>query len=77
MHAGLLMDLAAKMPELIALRDSLYSDEFKAMIQEVTGCGELSDNVDCATNLHTTGCHLLCHDDVIGTRKVSYFVYTL
>ena len=26
--------------------------------------------VDCATNLHTQGCHLLCHDDVIGTRKV-------
>ena len=26
--------------------------------------GELNDNVDCATNLHTTGCHLLCHDDV-------------
>ena len=53
-----------KMPHLIALRESLYSDEFKAMIQEVTGCGELNDNVDCATNLHTTGCHLLCHDDV-------------
>lgn len=61
---GVLMELAAKMPQLIALRDSLYSDEFKAMIQEVTGCGELNDNVDCATNLHTTGCHLLCHDDV-------------
>lgn len=72
---GNLMELAAKMPQLIALRDSLYSDEFKAMIQEVTGCGELSDNVDCATNLHTTGCHLLCHDDVIGTRKVSFIIY--
>lgn len=56
---GVLMELAAKMPQLIALRDSLYSDDFKAMIQEVTGCGELSDTVDCATNLHTTGCHLL------------------
>ena len=22
-----------------------------------------------------TGCHLLCHDDVIGTRRVSYIVY--
>mgnify|MGYP001192178083 CR=1 FL=1 len=39
---GVLMELAAKMPQLIALRDSLYSDEFKAMIQEVTGCGELT-----------------------------------
>ena len=72
---GVLMDLAAKMPNLIALRDSLYSEDFKNMIKEVTGCGELNDNVDCATNLHTTGCHLLCHDDVIGTRKVSYIIY--
>ena len=31
--------------------------------------------MDCATNLHTTGCHLLCHDDVIGTRKVSFIIY--
>ena len=31
--------------------------------------------VDCATNLHTQGCHLLVHDDVIGTRKVSYIIY--
>ena len=22
-----------------------------------------------------TGCHLLCHDDVIGTRRVSYIIY--
>jgi Rps23 Pro-64 3,4-dihydroxylase Tpa1-like proline 4-hydroxylase len=72
---GVLVELAEKMPQLIALRDSLYSDEFKAMIQEVTGCGELGDHVDCATNLHTTGCHLLCHDDVIGTRKVSFIIY--
>lgn len=72
---GVLMELAEKMPQLIALRDSLYSEEFKAMIQEVTGCGELGDHVDCATNLHTTGCHLLCHDDVIGTRKVSFIIY--
>jgi Rps23 Pro-64 3,4-dihydroxylase Tpa1-like proline 4-hydroxylase len=31
--------------------------------------------VDCAANCHTKGCHLLCHDDVIGTRKVSYIIY--
>jgi Rps23 Pro-64 3,4-dihydroxylase Tpa1-like proline 4-hydroxylase len=31
--------------------------------------------VDCAANCHAKGCHLLCHDDVIGTRKVSYIIY--
>ncbi|KAJ1493959.1 Oxoglutarate and iron-dependent oxygenase degradation C-term-domain-containing protein [Baffinella frigidus] len=72
---GVMEELAAKMPQLISLRDAIYSPEFKSFVQEVTGCGELSDQVDCATNLHTQGCHLLCHDDVIGTRKVSYIIY--
>jgi len=31
--------------------------------------------VDCAANCHTQGCHLLCHDDVIGNRKISYIIY--
>lgn len=31
--------------------------------------------VDCAANCHAKGCHLLCHDDVIGTRKISYIIY--
>lgn len=31
--------------------------------------------VDCAANCHAKGCHLLCHDDVIGTRRVSYIIY--
>jgi len=38
-------ELAAKMPGLIALRDALYSDDFKSWVQDVTGCGELSDKV--------------------------------
>lgn len=39
------------------------------------GCGELSDQTDCACNVHAAGGHLLCHDDVIGNRRVSYIVY--
>lgn len=31
--------------------------------------------MDCAANCHLKGCHLLCHDDVIGTRKISFIVY--
>jgi hypothetical protein len=31
--------------------------------------------VDCAANCHAKGCHLLCHDDVIGTRAISYILY--
>ena len=28
-----------------------------------------------AINVYTPGCHLLCHDDVIGTRRISYILY--
>ena len=66
---------AAKLPTARALRDALYSDSFRAFISEITGCGELSDKTDCACNVHTEGGHLLCHDDVIGTRRVSYIIY--
>merc|ERR1719491_1708243 len=35
----------------------------------------LTDEVDCAVNCHNQGCHLLCHDDVIGNRKLSFIIY--
>ena len=37
--------------------------------------GTLTDQIDSAVNCHDKGCHLLCHDDVIGTRKLSYILY--
>ena len=30
---------------------------------------------DMAINVYTPGCHLLCHDDVIGSRRISYILY--
>ena len=39
------------------------------------GCGELIDKTDCSCNIYPQGGHLLCHDDVIGTRRVSYIIY--
>ena len=30
-----------------------------------------------AVNVYTPGCHLLCHDDVIGSRRVSWILYLL
>jgi prolyl 3-hydroxylase /prolyl 3,4-dihydroxylase len=63
------------MPNLLALRKALYSDEFRSFVAKITGVSDLTDRVDCAVNAHTTGCHLLCHDDVIGTRRVSYIIY--
>ncbi|KAG0703850.1 nuclear protein [Suillus ampliporus] len=66
----------ALFPNLLALRDALYSSEFRKFIQAVTGCGSLSGTKqDMSVNSYTRGCHLLNHDDVIGTRRVSYILY--
>ncbi|KAF5388403.1 hypothetical protein D9615_000653 [Tricholomella constricta] len=64
------------LPSLLTLRDALYSTKFRSFLQTVTGCGPLSGTKqDMSVNSYTTGCHLLNHDDVIGTRRVSYILY--
>lgn len=65
------------MATVLKLRSVLYSQQFRNMIEEMTGIpsNTLTTKVDCACNCHMTGCHLLCHDDVINTRKVSYILY--
>ena len=69
--------MCEKMPNLMKLRETLYCSEYRSFIEQITSLekGTLTDKVDCAVNCHTPGCHLLCHDDVIGTRKVSYILY--
>ncbi|KAF5392982.1 hypothetical protein D9757_001168 [Collybiopsis confluens] len=63
-------------PNLLKLRDALYSPQFRNFLRSVTGCGPLSGiKQDMSVNSYTKGCHLLNHDDVIGTRRVSYILY--
>jgi prolyl 3-hydroxylase /prolyl 3,4-dihydroxylase len=65
-----------KLPSLLRLRDAMYSSSFRKYVAEITGSGELSGRkTDMAINVYTPGCHLLCHDDVIGSRRVSYILY--
>ncbi|KAJ3566759.1 hypothetical protein NPX13_g7014 [Xylaria arbuscula] len=73
---GLGDEALAKLPSLLALRDAMYSQSFRDYAAHVTGCGPLSGRkTDMAINVYTPGCYLLCHDDVIGSRKVSYILY--
>jgi len=69
--------LHKSMPALLQLRETLYSGEYRSFVERVAGldAGTLTEEVDSAVNCHDQGCHLLCHDDVIGTRKVSYILY--
>lgn len=41
----------------------------------MTGCPPLTDKTDLSCNTYKRGGHLLCHDDVIGTRCVSFILY--
>ena len=70
-------DDAQQMSAVMQLREVLYSQEWRSYMERLTQLppGTLSDQVDCACNCHAPGCHLLCHDDVIGTRKISYILY--
>lgn len=63
-------------PSLLKLRNALYSPAFREYLSTVTSSGPLSGRkTDMAINVYTPGCHLLCHDDVIGSRRVSYILY--
>lgn len=64
-------------PYLTKLKGALYSPKYRAFVERIACLppNTLTGQVDCAANCHAPGCHLLCHDDVIGTRKISYILY--
>jgi prolyl 3-hydroxylase /prolyl 3,4-dihydroxylase len=69
--------ISKSLPMLRQLQQILYSSEWRARMEQWTNLcpGTLTTRVDCAANCHAPGCHLLCHDDVIGTRKISFILY--
>ncbi|KAA1079187.1 hypothetical protein PGT21_003054 [Puccinia graminis f. sp. tritici] len=73
---GLPAEEAQKLKHVKTVRDTLYSSEFRQFLHQVTSCGPLSGKqTDMSINNYRQGCHLLNHDDVIGTRRVSYILY--
>jgi Rps23 Pro-64 3,4-dihydroxylase Tpa1-like proline 4-hydroxylase len=65
-----------RLPNILILRNALYSHQFRDFLRRVTGCGPLSGTQqDMSLVSYTPGCHLLNHDDVIGTRRLSYILY--
>lgn len=67
---------AERLQSVLQVRNALYSVEFRRWLEGVTGCGPLSaKKKDMSINDYTNGCHLLNHDDVISTRRVSYILY--
>ncbi|KAL7751513.1 putative component of NuA3 histone acetyltransferase complex [Sorochytrium milnesiophthora] len=73
---GLPVEEKQRLATLHQLRNALYSSTFRQFLSDVTGCGPLSGTKqDMSINSYSGGCHLLNHDDVIGTRRVSYILY--
>jgi prolyl 3-hydroxylase /prolyl 3,4-dihydroxylase len=68
-------DAARALPALMRFKQTLYSQAFREFVADITGCGPLTEKVDCAASVYVAGSHLLAHDDVIGTRAVAYIVY--
>jgi prolyl 3-hydroxylase /prolyl 3,4-dihydroxylase len=66
---------AAKLPSLMAVKAALYSEAFRSAVRAITGCGPLAPTTDCSANVYARGGHLLTHDDVIGSRRVSWILY--
>lgn len=67
--------LYSQAPGLHRLAEIFASDAYRSFVQEITASGELSDRLDLSSQVYPKGSHLLCHDDVIGTRKVSFIYY--
>jgi Rps23 Pro-64 3,4-dihydroxylase Tpa1-like proline 4-hydroxylase len=66
----------ALFPASMSLRNALYSLEFRKQVSEIVQCGPLSGkNIDLSVNAYGHTGHLLCHDDVIGSRVVSFILY--
>ena len=73
---GLPKEEAKRLENLLLVRNAIYSQQFRDWLQDVTGCGPLSaKKKDMSINDYTSGCHLLNHDDVISTRRLSYILY--
>ncbi|KAI8374803.1 Oxoglutarate and iron-dependent oxygenase degradation C-term-domain-containing protein [Blakeslea trispora] len=73
---GLPKEELKQLSSLFELRNAIYSPAFRSFVSEVTGCGPLSGSkTDMSINSYQQGCHLLNHDDVIGSRRVSYILY--
>ncbi|GMM28784.1 oxidative DNA demethylase [Martiniozyma asiatica (nom. inval.)] len=69
-------ELLERLPSLYKLRSAIYSQTFRDFISDVTGAGKLSGiKTDLSLQMYTKTCHLLTHDDVIGSRRVSFILY--
>lgn len=60
---GLPAEEASRLTSLLKVRNAIYSSHFRQWLQDVTGCGPLSERKkDMSINDYRAGCHLLNHE---------------
>eukprot|EP00397_Hematodinium_sp_SG-2012_P030063 GEMP01031813.1.p1 GENE.GEMP01031813.1~~GEMP01031813.1.p1 ORF type:complete len:519 (+),score=122.99 GEMP01031813.1:27-1583(+) len=67
-----------KLPIIEEFKRQLYSPKFVEFLEDVLGLERgliCMDHADLASQCYSKGHHLLCHDDVIGTRVISFVIY--
>nr|CAG8442003.1 2232_t:CDS:2 [Entrophospora candida] len=70
-----------KSPNLIKLRETIYSDLFVKTISELTGVVDLDSTPDLSAHQYIQGNYLLCHDDDIKDddnmhgRRIAFIIY--
>jgi hypothetical protein len=43
-------EIGQRMPTLLAMRNELYSEKFRAIVSKITGCHDITARVDCSAN---------------------------
>ncbi len=61
-------------PTLTAFTEYLYSEDFVAYMETLTGT-KLSTKADLFVSIYQDTNYLLPHDDKIGTRKIAFLIY--
>ncbi|GMM39671.1 oxidative DNA demethylase [Hanseniaspora uvarum] len=68
--------IVERLPNLYVLQNIIYSKYWRDYISKLLNCGPLSaSKTDLSINTYDKGCHLLIHDDVISSRRVSFILY--
>lgn len=64
-------------PAIKKARESLYSPEFRSLLESITGISvnELSADVSMSAAVYSDTSRLLCHDDELQGRRIAYILY--
>ena len=55
----------------------MYSPDFRRELEDryISDGQKLCSRIDMQVQQYTNGAHLMCHDDVISTRKLTFVLY--